>query len=60
MEINLNEAIPTFHPNPSYEQVYFEAVANCLDAGADDIYIYIYIYIYRSVENRHKTLHFKK
>ena len=39
MKINLNKAISTFHPNPSYEQVYFEALANSLDAGADEIFI---------------------
>jgi hypothetical protein len=52
MEINLDQAISTFHPNPSYEQVYFEAVANALDAEADKISINIKI---DSFEN-HKTL----
>jgi hypothetical protein len=43
MKINLTKAITTFHPNPSYEQVYFEAVANALDAEADEISIQIKI-----------------
>ncbi len=43
MRIELNNAISTFHPNPSHEQVYFEAVANALDAGADEISIQISI-----------------
>ncbi len=43
MKINLNNAISTFYPNPSYEQVYFEAVANALDAGANQITIQIKI-----------------
>jgi Histidine kinase-, DNA gyrase B-, and HSP90-like ATPase len=43
MEINLNNAVSIFYPNPSYEQVYFEAVANALDAGADRVSIQIKI-----------------
>ena len=43
MKINLTKAISIFHPSPSYEQVYFEAVANALDAGADKISIHIKI-----------------
>ena len=43
MEINLDKAISTFYPNPSYQQVYFEAVANALDAGANRISIQIEI-----------------
>lgn len=48
MQIELNNAISAFHPNPSYEQVYFEAVANALDAGADEISIQIVIEGYES------------
>ena len=43
MEINLGKAVSTFYPNPSYEQVYFESIANALDAGADEITIDIRI-----------------
>jgi hypothetical protein len=43
MKININNAIATFFSNPSYEQIYFEAVANALDAGADEISIQIKI-----------------
>lgn len=43
MKINLTKAISTFHQSPSYEQVYFEAVANALDSGADEINIQIKI-----------------
>jgi Histidine kinase-, DNA gyrase B-, and HSP90-like ATPase len=50
MQIDLNKAISTFHPNPSYEQVYFEAIANALDAGADQISIQIKIDAYDSPE----------
>jgi Histidine kinase-, DNA gyrase B-, and HSP90-like ATPase len=50
MKINLKQAISTFHPNPSYEQVYFEAVANALDAGADEISISIKIDDFASVK----------
>jgi Histidine kinase-, DNA gyrase B-, and HSP90-like ATPase len=50
MEINLKKAVSIFHPNPSYEQVYFEAVANALDAGADRISIYIKIDAFESTD----------
>ena len=43
MKINLKNAISTFYPNPSYEQIYFEAVANALDAKATEIVIKIKI-----------------
>jgi Histidine kinase-, DNA gyrase B-, and HSP90-like ATPase len=43
MKINLNNAVSIFYPNPSYEQVYFEAVANALDAEADQVNIHIKI-----------------
>lgn len=41
MKINLSNAVSTFYPNPSYEQIYFEAFANALDAGANHIKIKI-------------------
>jgi hypothetical protein len=50
MQINLDKAISTFHPSPSYEQVYFEAIANALDANADEISIQIKIDAYDSPE----------
>jgi Histidine kinase-, DNA gyrase B-, and HSP90-like ATPase len=50
MQIELNKAIATFHPNPSHEQIYFEAIANALDAGADEISIQIQIDGYDSPE----------
>ena len=43
MKINLRNAVGTFYPNPSHEQIYFEAVANALDAGATQITINIQI-----------------
>lgn len=46
MKINLKQAVSYFHPKPSHEQVYFEAVANALDAGADRISIDIEIEAY--------------
>lgn len=41
MEVNVNNAIRLFYPNPSLEYVYFEAIANSLDAGASKIEIEI-------------------
>jgi hypothetical protein len=43
MKINLKNAVVLFHPNPSFEQLYFEAVANAIDAGANEIDINIKI-----------------
>ena len=37
MNINIAKAIKQFFPNPSMEMVYFEAIANSLDAEADKI-----------------------
>lgn len=41
MKINLKKAVRAFYPNPSFDQIFFEAVANALDAGADSISITI-------------------
>ena len=41
MDIQTSNAIRHFFPNPSLVQVYFEAVANALDAGATEIDINI-------------------
>lgn len=41
MKINLKNAVKYFFPNPSLEMVYFEAVANAIDAGANLINIRI-------------------
>lgn len=43
MEIETGSAIKLFFPNPSLSLVYFEAIANALDAGATDISIEINI-----------------
>jgi Histidine kinase-, DNA gyrase B-, and HSP90-like ATPase len=37
MKINLINAVKHFHPQPSFEQIYFEAIANAIDAGATKI-----------------------
>jgi hypothetical protein len=39
MDINLKNAVSHFFPNVSFEHVYFEAVANAVDAGATEISI---------------------
>ncbi len=50
MEINLSKAVKQFFPNPSLEMVYFEAVANSIDAGASNINISIKINSYSDSE----------
>ena len=41
MKINISKAIKQFFPNPSLEMVYFEAIANSLDAEAKNINVVI-------------------
>ncbi|EXE86765.1 ATP-binding protein [Acinetobacter baumannii] len=48
MEIETGSAIKLFFPNPSLSLVYFEAIANALDAGATDILIEIDIQAFDS------------
>jgi len=43
MKVNLSQAVKYFFGSSSLEMVYFEAVANAIDAGATDIKISIYI-----------------
>jgi hypothetical protein len=50
MDINLKNAVLHFYSNPSFEQIFFEAVANSLDAGADDIIIDISTKSFDAVE----------
>jgi len=51
MNINLKNAVEHFYPNPSYEQVYFESIANAIDAGADEILIDIKINAFDKVDS---------
>jgi hypothetical protein len=41
MRVNASNAVKMFFPNPSLEMIYFEAVANAIDAGAELIEIKI-------------------
>jgi hypothetical protein len=41
MEIETKYAVSIFFNNPSFIQIYFEAVANALDAGASEIDVFI-------------------
>jgi hypothetical protein len=41
MEIETRYALRLFFPSPAFVQIYFEAVANAIDAGATDIHIAI-------------------
>jgi len=41
MKINLGKAIKAFYPSPSFIQIYFEAIANAIDADATSIGIAI-------------------
>ena len=50
MEIGINEAIQHFFSTTSFNMVYSEALANALDAGANDISIEISIESYSKPE----------
>jgi len=41
MKVNISNAVKLFFPNPSLEMVYFEAIANAIDANANNIEIQI-------------------
>lgn len=41
MEVNIKKAVKMFFSSSSFEMIYFEAIANSLDAGADEINIII-------------------
>lgn len=43
MKINLAKAIKAFYPNPSFNQIYNEAIANSIDAYANEISINVYV-----------------
>jgi len=50
MDIETTNAIKLFFPNPSLVQVLFEAIANSLDAGANEIAIHIKIVAFNTPE----------
>ena len=52
MEVNLSRAIDFFYPSSSsLELVYFEAIANAIDAGANNIQISIAVDSYSKPES---------
>src|SRR5688572_12598617 len=55
MDVALGQAVKMFFGNSSLEMVYFEALANALDAGANEIMIEISAQAY----NRPETLQIK-
>lgn len=56
MDIETSNAIKLFFPNPSLALVYFEAIANALDAGATNIDISILIPAFTSSESLNVTI----
>jgi hypothetical protein len=56
MKINLKKAVKTFYPYASFEQVYFEAIANALDAGADEIKITVRMEAYDKPDTLRLTI----
>lgn len=51
MDINVSNAVQLFFPNPSLESVYFEAIANSLDAGATHIDIKVFLESFTNPES---------
>lgn len=56
MNINISNAAALFFPNPSLEMVYFEAIANSIDAGATLIEIDIKIKSFSAIETFSVTI----
>lgn len=56
MDIETSSAIKLFFPNPSLALVYYEAIANALDAGATEIDIEIYIQAFTTSETLRITI----
>ena len=50
MEIEIRNAVDLFFPTPSFQQIYFEGVANALDAGASEISIQIKLHSFSAPE----------
>lgn len=51
MRVNITNAVKQFSPDPALEQVYFEAVANAIDAGASNIEIKINLTSFQASES---------
>ncbi|MBT1705869.1 ATP-binding protein [Chryseosolibacter indicus] len=51
MKVNISNAVKLFFPNPSLEMVYFEAIANAVDANATSIEVFISIDAYNKPES---------
>ena len=56
MDIETSNAIKLFFPNPSLVQVFFESVANSLDAGASQIAIKLEIQSFTAPETLKITI----
>ncbi len=56
MKINIKNAITHFHANPRFDQIYFEAVANAIYAGATDISIKIQTKAYDETSSLRLTI----
>ena len=51
MKVKISNAIKIFYPNPSFEMIYFEAIANALDAGATEMKIDITVPDMKQLQN---------
>ena len=51
MKVQISNAIKIFYPNPSFEMIYFEALANALDAEATEVSIDITVPNMKQLQN---------
>lgn len=51
MDVNISKAANLFFPNPSLELIYFEAIANAIDAGCTRVDISIKVKNLQEIEN---------
>lgn len=56
MEVNIQKAVKIFFSNSSFEMIYNEALANALDAGANEIRINISLPNKTQLQNLHLTI----
>lgn len=56
MRAGIRNAVSRFYPNPSFEQVRFEAVANAVDAGATHVSILVKIAAFDKVDTLSITI----
>lgn len=56
MEVNIRQAVQALFHNPSFEMIYFEALANALDAGATEFVVDVHLAKKEQIQNLTLTI----